>query len=237
MAWQGYDRVMPMLVPGVDTAYDACYYKLEYARKNLNILDEAYVYCCCDDDMLGDTKALGDCTEDVIFITTHRGYREPTEYATGGKGWELPTFAAPGKQGSYPLNCDIGCSIVRGFVWKAIGWDQSRHDADGLHALSLAVSYYSKAYKPEVLLLWNYLQPGRWSPPSTDGTEAYVPMVRFRGNGVFHEWENKGRMVLQDSWEIFGAPPDQEPERSNDFYPEVIGIPHQIAGGTDGHNH
>ena len=174
--WPKVSHVVPYVLTPPEKVFDPCYWKLEQARLTIDVPDDAYICCVCDDDMIGDIEKLSDETADIIFVTMHRGYRCASVEDNGTPEWTPPSPAIEGGIGHFPLNCAIGGSFQRANVWKTIPWRQDIHQADGERMKQLELSEFTKSYRPDVNLLWNYFQPGRWNAPSIDETVPYVPL-------------------------------------------------------------
>ncbi len=131
--------------------FDICYAKLQHWLDTAQIIDDDYYVFMCDDD--GYTPNFFDqlrsCSADVVWVTVY--------------GRTIVQNPSPPnlRVGS----CGLRSYCVKGRVAKQMRFDQTQRCADGLMAMWLHANVDSQAWRPDMIVLYNYFEPGRWTDP------------------------------------------------------------------------
>ena len=191
-----WDRpwVKPVFVSGEITKNP--YHKLNYFIATQEIVDEDYYWWMSDDDSVEENviPKLKGMDDDVVFISMKRGNHVPKtpDPVSMHPAWTL--YAHPGK---VAIN-DIGAEqmIVKGKVFKTLKYDMESPYADGMMAIYLKQNYPIR-YEPDLFVLFNYFQPGRWNKEEMEEIKQYILNV---GSGNLLTFgAREGGIYLQQS--------------------------------------
>lgn len=154
------DWIEPFPV-SVPVGVDPFCYKLRTFAQSDWIVDRDR-YCILNDDDLyedGLLDAIRGHKERVLVVSMLRGDNTPE---TGNGHPASPLLAAV--ENMRPGKCGVEQYLVRGDVFRQMDFCLNRPDCDGVAASWLAATYGDEiTYLPELHVLFNRLEPGRWN--------------------------------------------------------------------------
>lgn len=138
-----------------DILGDKPYDKLNVFIRDCEVRDDTYYICLCDDSLypVSFFDAIANETAPVVVVSALRGDHTPTQ-----GGHSTGTLAA------HPDNMRFGHVtleqlIIRGDMFRGLNWA----GGDGPMAEHLARTFGDQiSYRPDVHMLFNALEPGRW---------------------------------------------------------------------------
>lgn len=144
-----------------------------YRKKNA-FIDEFFIanedyYCILDDDDMVEEatiNAVKFMDDDVIFVSMKRGHHIPSNVP---KERQYPISTLEARADNVGLG-RIGQQqyIVKGKIFKKLNFDINSHCADGLMAIWLRENY-EITYQPQLYVLFNYFEEGRWNKENNIG--------------------------------------------------------------------
>jgi hypothetical protein len=138
--------------------------KRNYFIQNCEIIDDDYYVAVDDDDMYepGVFDAVKQMDNDIVIISMKRGYRIP-DGVIPDRRYPISTLYA------HPDNVRVGTisnqqSFVKGHIFKKYLYDDQGHCGDGRLAVRRKEAGIQTVYRPDLFVLFNYYEPGRWEP-------------------------------------------------------------------------
>jgi hypothetical protein len=163
----GNSWIKPIYISDIPKEWDKCYAKINYFINIQEINDEDYYMILNDDDAYESNviEEIRKQDDDIIVISMKRGDKTPPPYMYDGH------LAAPHGTSTLiasPENMKVGYIgpeqiIYKGKVFRTIQFRNS-YCGDGEMAEKIVKEYKdSIVYRPDLYVLFNYYQPGRWN--------------------------------------------------------------------------
>lgn len=150
----GEDWIQPLQFG--EYKFDPCYEKLNFFKENYPILDEDYYWPIGDDDLIKDLNKIKTLNDDVICVSLDRGDDVPIQGSNCG--YRI-LYAAPHNMRVWYTG--LAQIIMKGKIFKKVMYREDTHIADGEMAVYVKDNF-DVHYEPDVFVLHNYYQPGRW---------------------------------------------------------------------------
>ena len=195
----------PIIVNPCPPSEDYCYYKINQFIKTQKIEDNDYYWCMCDDDSIESNviSKLKKMKDDVVFISMKRGYQIPAACK-----YQHPTTTLIAKPENVRVNVfGIQQMVVKGKIFKTLKFDTQKSNADGWMGIYLK-EHYPVHYEPDLFVLFNYFEPGRWDKPEVKQPEKKNGITCITCTGdrqvafdLCQRWMNH-QTVKPDQWII-----------------------------------
>ncbi len=151
------------------------YFKVNYFIKHHTFIDEDYYCFSCDDDMIEDGvyDAVKQMDDDIVIISLKRGDRIPV--AATWKHGTNTLYADPSNVQINSISAQQ--SFVKGKIFKEHLFNEGFSGADGEMAIHYKESGEQIRYEPDLFVMFNYYEPGRWGKPMKFGklTSIIIP--------------------------------------------------------------
>lgn len=161
MGWVENELVKPFVVPSCSHSAIANH-KVNYFLRHAPIEDNDYYVWMNDDDMmeLGVAEAVSKMDNPVVFVSMKRGLRMPPP--TDNPMQRHPIYTLYAHPDNVKL-CGISAEqmFIKGKIYRELQFHRDHPWADGFMAIALK-ELLPIRYEPELFILFNYYEPGRW---------------------------------------------------------------------------
>jgi len=153
--------VIPMDSSDCEAERIECFKRNRFISEHIFTDDDYYV--CVDDDDMYEPNVFNEVSkmdDDIVIISMKRGYQIPKDVSPERR-YQTNTLIA------HPDNVEITKisgqqSFVKGKIFKQYLFSEEYQAWDGLMAIHHKESGEQIAYRPDLFVLFNYYEPGRW---------------------------------------------------------------------------
>lgn len=153
------DWIKSLIVPK-DFSSDLMIHAMNYFIRNTEMIDEDYYVAVPDDDMYESNviDKIKQLSDDIVVISMKRGDHIPHDGLVRHRTTTL--YACPENMRVRGVGSEQ--IFVKGKIFRKCFFAESHYAADGMMAKYLKKNYPIR-YEPELFVLFNYFQPGRWN--------------------------------------------------------------------------